>query len=140
MEWNSIRRTNRLINGLNWLKTEQTEQTAKRLDPGIRNTALKYENQHTTLSKRRLTTNEFPTEQDDEDNDVRTDGGTLDRKGGHDSKWRSTADPDKGVEITFDYCPESGDHCDESVGVGLRIIGKISDPQSTELTGYNHHY
>jgi len=99
----------------------------------------KYENPHTPPSKRRSGTDESPTEQDDEDDDVRTDGGTPGRKDGHDPEWRSTAAPDEEVEVTRDCCPECGEHFDESVGVSPRLVEEIPDPQPPEITQYNRH-
>nr|WP_152420651.1 IS66 family transposase [Halorubrum tebenquichense] len=112
-------------------KNERIEELETRL--------RKYENPHTPPSKRRSGTDESPTEQDDEDDDVRTDGGTPGRKDGHDPEWRSTADPDKEIEVTCDCCPECGDHFDESVGVSPRLVEEIPDPQPPEITQYNRH-
>jgi len=92
---------------------EQQSERIEELEARLR----KYENPHTPPSKRRSGTNESPTSQDDEDDDVRTDGGTPGRKDGHDPEWRSTADPDEEVEVTCDCCPDCGEYFDESVGV-----------------------
>ena len=115
---------------------EQQSDRIEELETRLR----KYENPHTPPSKRRSGTDESPTEQDDEDDDVRTDGGTPGRKDGHDPEWRSTADPDEEVEVTCDCCPECGDHFDESVGVSPRLVEEVPDPQPPEITRYNRHY
>jgi transposase len=116
-------------------KLEQKDERIEELESRLR----KYENPHTPPSKRRSGTDESPTEQDDEDDDVRTDGGTPGRKDGHDPEWRSTDDPDEEVEVTCDWCPECGEHFDESVGVSPRLVEEIPDPQPPEITQYNRH-
>jgi transposase len=116
-------------------KVEQKNERIEELETRLR----KYENPHTPPSKRRSGTDESPTSQDDEDDDVRTDGGTPGRKDGHDPEWRSTADPDEEVEVTCDCCPECGQHFDESVGVSPRLVEEIPDPQPPEVTQYNRH-
>jgi len=115
---------------------EQQSDQIEELETQLR----KYENPHTPPSKRRSGTDESPTEQDDEDDDIQTDGGTPGRKDGHDPEWRSTADPDEEVEVTCDCCPECGDHFDESVGVSPRLVEEVPDPQPPEITRYNRHY
>ncbi|MFC6721589.1 IS66 family transposase [Natrialbaceae archaeon GCM10025896] len=118
-------------------KLEQKDERIEELETRLR----KYENPHTPPSKRRSGTGESPTSQDDEDDDVRTDGGTPGRKDGHDPEWRSTSDPDEEVEVTCDCCPECGQHFDESVGISPRLVEEIPDPQPPEITQYNrHHY
>jgi hypothetical protein len=104
-------------------EVDQKYERIKELETRLR----KYENPHTPPSKRRSGTDESPTDQDDEDDDVRTDGGTPGRKDGHDPEWRSTADPDEEVEATCDCCPECGEHFDESVGVSPRLVEEIPD-------------
>ncbi len=94
-------------------KLQEKDERIEELETRLR----KYENPHTPPSKRRSGTDESPTSQDDEDDDVRTDGGTPGRKDGHEPEWRSTADLDEEVEVTRDCCPECGQHFDESVGV-----------------------
>jgi len=116
-------------------KLEQKDERIEELETRLR----KYENPHTPPSKRRSGTDESPTSQDDEDDDVRTDGGTPGRKDGHDPEWRSTADPDEEVEVTCNCCPECGQHFDESVGVSPRLVEEIPDPQPPEVTQYNRH-
>jgi transposase len=116
-------------------KLEEKNERIEELETRLR----KYENPHTPPSKRRSGTDESPTSQDDEDDDVRTDGGTPGRKDGHDPEWRSTADPDEEVEVTCDCCPECGQHFDESVGVSPRLVEEIPDPQPPEVTQYNRH-
>ncbi|WP_193569723.1 IS66 family transposase [Haloarcula sp. JP-Z28] len=116
-------------------KLEEKDERIEELETRLR----KYENPHTPPSKRRSGTDESPTSQDDEDDDVRTDGGTPGRKDGHEPEWRSTADPDEEVEVTRDCCPECGQHFDESVGVSPRLVEEIPDPQPPELTQYNRH-
>jgi len=116
-------------------KLEQKDERIEELETRLR----KYENPHTPPSKRRSGTDESPTSQDDEDDDVRTDGGTPGRKDGHDPEWRSTSDPDEEVEVTCDCCPECGQHFDESVGVSPRLVEEIPDPQPPEVTQYNRH-
>jgi transposase len=116
-------------------KLEEKDERIEELETRLR----KYENPHTPPSKRRSGTDESPTSQDDEDDDVRTDGGTPGRKDGHDPEWRSTADPDEEVEVTCDCCPECGQHFDESVGVSPRLVEEIPDPQPPEITQYNRH-
>jgi len=116
-------------------KLEQKDERIEELETRLR----KYENPHTPPSKRRSGTDESPTSQDDEDDDVRTDGGTPGRKNGHDPEWRSKADPDEEVEVTCDCCPECGRHFDESVGVSPRFVEEIPDPQPPEVTQYNRH-
>jgi len=116
-------------------RIEEQQERIEELETRLR----KYENPHTPPSKRRSGTDESPTEQDDEDDDIRTDGGTPGRKNGHDPEWRSTADPDEEVEVTCDCCPECGDHFDESVGVSPRLVEEIPDPQPPEVTQYNRH-
>ena len=118
---------------------EQLQEKDERIDE-LEARLRKYENPHTPPSKRRSGTRQSPTSQDDEDDDVRTDGGTPGRKDGHDPEWRSTADPDEEIEVTCDCCPECGDHFDESVGVSPRLVEEIPDPQPPELTLYNRHY
>jgi len=54
-------------------RIEEQQERIEELETRLR----KYENPHTPPSKRRSGTDESPTEQDDEDDDVRTDGGTL---------------------------------------------------------------
>ncbi|WP_434523061.1 IS66 family transposase [Halorubrum sp. AS12] len=115
---------------------KQKDERIEELETRLR----KYENPHTPPSKRRSGTDESPTSQDDEDDDVRTDGGTPGRKDGHDPEWRSTADPDEEIELTCDCCPECGEHFDESVGVSPRLVEEIPDPQPPEITRYNRHY
>jgi transposase len=124
-------------------RIDELEENLKEKDERIEEleTRLrKYENPHTPPSKRRSGTDESPTSQDDEDDDVRTDGGTPGRKDGHDPEWRSTADPDEEIELTCDCCPECGEHFDESVGVSPRLVEEIPDPQPPEITRYNRHY
>ena len=99
-------------------RIEQQQERIEELETRLR----KYENPHTPPSKRRSGTDESPTSQDDEDDDVRTDGGTPGRKDGHDPEWRSTADPDEEIEVTCDCCPECGDRFDESVGISPRLV------------------
>ncbi|MDB2283510.1 SlyX family protein, partial [Halorubrum ezzemoulense] len=67
---------------------EEQQERIEELETRLR----KYENPHTPPSKRRSGTDGSPTSQDDEDDDVRTDGGTPGRKDGHDPEWRSMAD------------------------------------------------
>nr|WP_302081065.1 IS66 family transposase [Salinibaculum sp. KK48] len=119
-------------------KDERIEEQQERIEE-LETRLRKYENPHTPPSKRRSGTDESPTSQDDEDDDVRTDGGTPGRKDGHDPEWRSTADPDEEVEVTCDCCPECGQHFDESVGVSPRLVEEIPDPQPPEVTQYNRH-
>src|SRR6056297_376937 len=117
------------------VRIEEQQERIEDLETRLR----KYENPHTPPSKRRSGTDESPTSQDDEDNDLRTDGGTPGRKDGHDPEWRSSPDPDEEVEVTCDCCPECGQHFDESVGVSPRLVEEIPDPQPPEVTQYNHH-
>jgi transposase/uncharacterized coiled-coil protein SlyX len=117
---------------------EQIEEQQERIEE-LETRLRKYENPHTPPSKRRSGTDESPTEQDDEDDDIRTDGGTPGRKDGHDPEWRSTADPDEEVEVTCDSCPECGEGFDESEGVSPRLVEELPDPQPPELTQYNRH-
>jgi len=119
-------------------KDERIEEQQERIEE-LETRLRKYENPHTPPSKRRSGTRQSPTSQDDEDDDVRTDGGTPGRKDGHDPEWRSTADPDEEVEVTCDCCPECGQHFDESVGVSPRLVEEIPDPQPPEVTQYNRH-
>jgi len=116
-------------------KLDQKDERIEELETRLR----KYENPHTPPSKRRSGTDESPTSQDDEDDDLRTDGGTPGRKDGHDPEWRSPPDPDEEVDVTCDCCPECGQHFDESVGVSPRLVEEIPDPQPPEVTQYNHH-
>ncbi|WP_008528744.1 IS66 family transposase [Halorhabdus tiamatea] len=116
-------------------KLDQKEERIEELETRLR----KYENPHTPPSKRRSGTDGSPTSQDDEDDDVRTDGGTPGRKDGHDPEWRSPPDPDEEIEVTSDCCPECGEHFDESVGVSPRLVEEIPDPQPPEVTQYNRH-
>jgi len=116
-------------------KLDQKDERIEELETRLR----KYENPHTPPSKRRSGTDGSPTSQDDEDDDVRTDGGTPGRKDGHDPEWRSPPDPDEELEVTCDCCPECGDHFDESVGVSPRLVEEIPDPQPPEVTQYNRH-
>lgn len=95
---------------------EQLQEKDERIDE-LEARLRKYENPHTPPSKRRSGTDESPTSQDDEDDDLRTDGGTPGRTDGHDPEWRSTPDPDEEIEVTCDCCPECSEHFDESVGV-----------------------
>ena len=117
---------------------EQLDQKDERIEE-LETRLRKYENPHTPPSKRRSGTDESPTSQDDEDENVRTDGGTPGRKDGHDPEWRVTADPDEEIEVTCDCCPECGEHFDESVGVSPRLVEEIPDPQPPEVTQYNRH-
>jgi len=119
-------------------KDERIEEQQERIEE-LETRLRKYENPHTPPSKRRSGTDESPTSQDDEDDDIRTDGGTPGRKDGHDPEWRSTADPDEEVEVTCGCCPECGQHFDESVGVSPRLVEEIPDPQPPEITQYNRH-
>jgi transposase len=119
-------------------KDERIEEQQERIEE-LETRLRKYENPHTPPSKRRSGTEESPTSRDDEDDDVRTDGGTPGRKDGHDPEWRCTADPDEEVELTCDCCPECGQHFDESVGVSPRLVEEIPDPQPPEVTQYNCH-
>ncbi|WP_123539512.1 IS66 family transposase [Halosimplex salinum] len=119
---------------------EQLDQKDERIEE-LETRLRKYENPHTPPSKRRSATDESPTAQDDEDDDIRTDGGTPGRKEGHDPEWRTVADPDEVVEVTCECCPECGEHFDESAGVSPRLVEEIPDPQPPEITQYNrHHY
>ncbi|WP_394295478.1 IS66 family transposase [Natronococcus jeotgali] len=117
---------------------EQLDQKDERIEE-LETRLRKYENPHTPPSKRRSGTDESPTSQDDEDENVRTDGGTPGRKDGHDPEWRVTADPDKEIEVSRDCCPECGEHFDESVGVSPRLVEEVPDPQPPEVTQYNRH-
>jgi len=119
-------------------QNEQIEQQQERIEE-LETRLRKYENPHTPPSKRRSGTDESPTSQDDEDDDVRTDGGTPGRKDGHNPEWRSPPDPDEEIEVTCDCCPECGDHFDESVGVSPRLVEEVPDPQPPEVTQYNRH-
>jgi transposase len=119
-------------------QNEQIEQQQERIEE-LETRLRKYENPHTPPSKRRSGTDESPTSQDDEDDDVRTDGGTPGRKDGHNPEWRSPPDPDEENEVTCDCCPECGDHFDESVGVSPRLVEEVPDPQPPEVTQYNRH-
>lgn len=69
-------------------KIEQLEEQLQEKDEKIKeleSRPRKYENPHTPPSKRRSATRRSPTLQDDEDDDtIRTDGGTPGRKQGHD--------------------------------------------------------
>ncbi|TYO74714.1 zinc-finger binding domain of transposase IS66, partial [Halobacterium salinarum DSM 3754] len=116
-------------------RIEEQQERIEELETRLR----KYENPHTPPSKRRSGTDESPTSQDDEDDDVRTDGGTPGRKDGHNPEWRSPLDPDEEIEVTSDCCPECGDHFDESVGVSPRLVEEVPDPQPPEVTQYNRH-
>ncbi|CAP12939.1 MULTISPECIES: IS66-like element ISH10B family transposase [Halobacteriales] len=116
-------------------RIEEQQERIEELETRLR----KYENPHTPPSKRRSGTDESPTSQDDEDDDVRTDGGTPGRKDGHNPEWRSPPDPDEEIEVTSDCCPECGDHFDESVGVSPRLVEEVPDPQPPEVTQYNRH-
>ncbi len=119
---------------------EQLDQKDERIEE-LETRLRKYENPHTPPSKRRSATDESPTAQDDEDDDVRTDGGTPGRNEGHDPEWRTVADPDEVVEVTCECCPECGEHFDKSAGVSPRLVEEIPDPQPPEITQYNrHHY
>ncbi len=91
-------------------KLDQKNERIEELETRLR----KYENPHTPPSKRRSGTDESPTSQDDEDDDLRTDGGIPGRKDGHDPEWRSPPDPNEKVDVTCDCCPECGQHFDES--------------------------
>nr|WP_152422271.1 IS66 family transposase [Haloarcula californiae] len=117
---------------------EQLDQKNERIEE-LETRLRKYENPHTPPSKRRSGTDESPTSQDGEDDDVRTDGGTPGRKDGHNPEWRSPPDPDEKIEVTSDCCPECGEHFDESVGVSPRLVEEIPDPQPPEVTQYNRH-
>jgi transposase len=112
-------------------KDERIEELEARL--------RKYENPHTPPSKRRSATDESPTDQDDEDDDVRTDGGTPGRKEGHDPEWRAVDDLDEEIEITCECCPECGEGFDESEGISPRLVEEIPDPQPPTVTQYNRH-
>ncbi|MDB2239156.1 IS66 family transposase, partial [Halorubrum ezzemoulense] len=57
-------------------KLQEKDERIEELETRLR----KYENPHTPPSKRRSGTDGSPTSQDDEDDDVRTDGGTPGRK------------------------------------------------------------
>jgi transposase len=115
-------------------RIEEQQERIEELETRLR----KYENPHTPPSKRRSATGESPTEQDD---DLRTDGGTPGREDGHEPEWRSVADPDEEIEVTCECCPECGEHFDESEGVSPRLVEEIPDPQPAEITQYNrHHY
>jgi transposase len=119
---------------------EQLAQKDERIEE-LETRLRKYENPHTPPSKRRSATRRSPTAQDDEDDDVRTDGGTPGRNEGHDPEWRTGADPDEVVEVTCEFCPECGEHFDESAGVSPRLVEEIPDPQPPEIIQYNrHHY
>ena len=123
-------------------KIDELEQELQEKDERIEELEArlrKYENPHTPPSKRRSGTNESPTSQDDDDNDVRTDGGTPGRKQGHDPEWRSVPHPDREIEVTYDCCPECGGEFDESAGVCPRLVEEIPDPQPPEVTQYNRH-
>ncbi len=117
---------------------EQLDQKDERIE-ALETRLRKYENPHTPPSKRRSGTRQSPTSQEDEDENVRTDGGTPGRKDGHDPEWRVTADPDEEIEVTCDCCPECGEHFDESVGVSPRLVEEIPDPKPPEVTQYNRH-
>jgi transposase len=116
-------------------KLEQKDERIEELETRLR----KYENPHTPPSKRRSGTDESPTSQDDEDDDVRTDGGTPGRKDGHDPEWRSTSDPDEEVEVTCECGPVCAQHCEVGVGAPPRLVEEIPDPQPPEVTQYNRH-
>ena len=116
-------------------RIEEQQERIEELETRLR----KYENPHTPPSKRRSGTDESPTSQDDENDNVRTDGGTPGRKDGHDPEWRSRPGPDEEIDVTCDRCPECGEHFDESVGVSPRLVEEIPDPQPPEVTQYNRH-
>jgi len=117
-------------------QVQEKDQRIEELEARLR----KYENPHTPPSKQRSATDESPTSQDNEDDDtVRTDGGTPGRKQGHDPEWRTVPDPDEEIEVTRKCCPECGDSLDESVGVSPRLVEEIPDPQPPRATRYNRY-
>ena len=117
-------------------RIEEQQERIEELETRLR----KYENPHTPPSKRRSGTDGSLTSQDDEDDDVRTDGDTPGLKDGHDPEWCSPSAPDEEVDVTCDSCPECGEYFDESVGVSPRLVEEIPDPQPPEVTQYNRHY
>jgi transposase len=118
---------------------EQIQQKDERIEE-LEARLRKYENPHTPPSKRRSPTDESPTSQDDEDDDnARTDGGRPGRNTGHDPAWRSPPEPDREVAVTCDCCPECGESFDESEGVSPRLVEETPDPQPPETTQYNRH-
>jgi len=118
-------------------KDKQIEEQQERIEE-LESRLRKYENPHTPPSKRWSGTDESPTSQD-EDDDVRTDGGTPGREPGHDPEWRSVPEPDQEIEVTCECCPECGSDFDESAGVCPRLVEEVPDPQPPEVTQYNRH-
>ena len=96
-----------------------------------------YENPHTPSSKRRSTS----AVDGAEDDDTRTDGGTVGRNPGHDPAWRPLPEPDEIVDVTEKTCPDCNKPLGEAVDVTPRFIEEIPDPEPIETTRYDlHHY
>lgn len=76
----------------------------------------------------------------DEDGNIRTDGGTPGRKNGHGPEWRVAANPDEEVELTCDCFVDCGEHFDESGADAHRLVKEILDLQPLEITRHNRHY
>ena len=119
-------------------ENEELREENKRLRAKLR----WYEGPHTPPSKDQSDQEKSSSSDGDEDDEQpRTDGGTPGRKSGHDPEWRDAPDPDQGIEVTCDCCPDCGEAFDESAGVSPRLVEELPDPQPPEVTQYNrHHY
>src|SRR6056297_3617718 len=112
-------------------KDERIEEQQERIEE-LETRLRKYENPHTPPSKRRSGTDESPTSQDDEDENVRTDGGTPGRKDGHDPEWRVTAGPNKEPEVT-----QYNRHCYQCDSCGTETVAKHPDCPDEGQFGVN---
>jgi transposase len=92
-----------------------------------------YENAHTPPSLRR-----GRNRKKDQEKDIK---GTPGQKIGHKGVTRSSATPDRQVEVTMDRCPNCGTELGPPFRIDSKIIEEILQPQSTTVTEYKiAHY
>jgi len=113
---------------------EELKEKADRIDH-LEARLRQYEYPHTLPSKQQDTATA------DDDDDARTDVGTVGRNPGHDPAWRPLPDPDVVVVVTAKSCPDCGDSLGEAVDVTRRFVEEIPEPEAIETTRYDrHHY
>jgi transposase len=88
-----------------------------------------YENAHTPPSLRR-----GRNRKRDQEKDIK---GTPGQKIGHKGVTRSSATPDRQVEVTMDRCPDCGTKLGSPFRIDSKIIEEIPKPQPIIITEYN---
>lgn len=92
-----------------------------------------YENAHTPPSLRR-----GRNRKKDQEKDIK---GTPGQKIGHKGVTRSSATPDRQVEVTMDRCPDCGTKLGSPFRIDSKIIEEIPQPQPITVTEYKiAHY